>query len=166
MKSPACARQFGDTPQNVCGNFQLGRQAVAGRKRQKRGGCAASRQRDAVAALSRSCALRPCAVIALTTDNSVLNGNREQYGYDRVFGLQVLYLGRRVDVLLVISTFGGSAARQMPRAVGVIGGDVTPRCDVCLQVLSHSTPLIQSVHIPAGHIIYRLVEERLFPLTL
>ena len=36
-------------------------------------------------------------------------------------------------------------------------------CDLCLHALSDSTPLIQQIHITAGHIICVLVEERLFP---
>jgi D-sedoheptulose 7-phosphate isomerase len=37
------------------------------------------------------------------------------------------------------------------------------RCDLCLHAPSDSTPLIQQIHITAGHIICGLVEERLFP---
>ena len=36
-------------------------------------------------------------------------------------------------------------------------------CDLCLHAPSDSTPLIQQIHITAGHIICGLVEERLFP---
>jgi D-sedoheptulose 7-phosphate isomerase len=36
-------------------------------------------------------------------------------------------------------------------------------CDLRLHALSDSTPLIQQIHITAGHIIGGLVEERFFP---
>jgi D-sedoheptulose 7-phosphate isomerase len=119
----------------------------------------------------------PCAAIALTTDSSVLTAIGNDYGYDRVFERQVLGLGRPGDVLLAISTSGRSpnilraigAARERGVAVvgftGSSGGDIAPLCDVCLRVPSDSTPLIQQVHITAGHIICGLVEARLFPRT-
>jgi D-sedoheptulose 7-phosphate isomerase len=42
------------------------------------------------------------------------------------------------------------------------GGEMTSRCDLCLRAPADPTPLIQQIHITAGHIISRLVEERLF----
>jgi D-sedoheptulose 7-phosphate isomerase len=46
---------------------------------------------------------------------------------------------------------------------GRTGGEMPLRCDLCLRAPSDSTPLIQQIHITAGHIICGLVEERLFP---
>jgi hypothetical protein len=46
---------------------------------------------------------------------------------------------------------------------GRTGGEMASRCDVCLHAPSDSTPLIQQIHIMAGHIICGLVEEDLFP---
>jgi D-sedoheptulose 7-phosphate isomerase len=37
------------------------------------------------------------------------------------------------------------------------------RCDLCLHAPVDATPLIQQIHITAGHIACGLVEERLFP---
>jgi D-sedoheptulose 7-phosphate isomerase len=37
------------------------------------------------------------------------------------------------------------------------------RCHLCLYAPADTTPLIQQLHITAGHIICGLVEERLFP---
>jgi D-sedoheptulose 7-phosphate isomerase len=96
------------------------------------------------------------------------------YGYDRVFERQVLGLGRPGDVLIAISTSGRSpnilkaiaAAHEIGLAVigftGKTGGEMASGCDLCLRVPSDSTPLIQQLHITAGHIICGLVEERLF----
>jgi D-sedoheptulose 7-phosphate isomerase len=117
----------------------------------------------------------PCAAIALTTDTSVLTAIGNDYGYDRVFERQVLGLGRRGDVLIAISTSGRSpnilraigAAQEKGLSVvgftGKSGGDMAPLCDMCLRVPSDSTPVIQQIHITAGHIICGLVEQRLFP---
>ena len=117
----------------------------------------------------------PCAAIALTTDSSVLTAIGNDYGYDRVFERQILGLGCPGDVLIAISTSGRSsnilraisAAREKGITVvgftGRTGGDMTALCDLCLHAPSDSTPLIQQIHITAGHIICGLVEERLFP---
>ena len=117
----------------------------------------------------------PGAAIALTTDSSVLTAIANDYGYDRVFERQILGLGRPGDLLIAISTSGRSpnilraigAAREKRLAVigftGRTGGEMPPRCDLCLHAPSDSTPLIQQIHITAGHIICGLIEEHLFP---
>jgi len=117
----------------------------------------------------------PGAAIALTTDTSVLTAIANDYGYDRVFERQILGLGRPGDVLIAISTSGNSpnilraigAGREKRLTVigitGRTGGEMAPLCDICLHAPSDSTPLIQQIHITAGHIICGLVEERLFP---
>jgi D-sedoheptulose 7-phosphate isomerase len=117
----------------------------------------------------------PAAAIALTTDSSVITAIGNDYGYERVFERQILGLGCPGDVLIAISTSGRSpnilkaigAAREKALTVvgftGRTGGEMAARCDLCLHAPSDSTPLIQQIHITAGHIICGLVEERLFP---
>ena len=117
----------------------------------------------------------PAAAIALTTDSSVLTAIGNDYGYERVFERQIVGLGRPGDVLIAISTSGRSpnilraigAAREKGLTVvgftGRTGGEMAARCDLCLHAPSDATPLIQQIHITAGHIICGLVEERLFP---
>ncbi|HLY45675.1 MAG TPA: D-sedoheptulose 7-phosphate isomerase [Stellaceae bacterium] len=119
----------------------------------------------------------PVAAIALTTDSSVLTAIGNDYGYDRVFERQVLGLGRPGDVLIAISTSGCSPnilkAIAAARTIGLVvvgfagqsGGDMAAQCDLCLRAPSDSTPLIQQLHITAGHIVCGLVEARLFPRT-
>lgn len=120
----------------------------------------------------------PGAAIALTTDSSVLTAIANDYGYDRVFERQILGLGRPGDVFIAISTSGRSpnilraigAAREKRLTVigftGRTGGEMAALCDLCLHAPSDSTPLIQQIHITAGHIICGLVEERVFPQAL
>jgi D-sedoheptulose 7-phosphate isomerase len=140
------------------------------------GGSAADAQHLAGEFLSRLYYDRaPVAAIALTTDSSVLTAIGNDYGFDRVFERQVLGLGRPGDVLIIISTSGRSpnilkaiAAGRASRLVvigftGQSGGDMAGSCDLCLCAPSDSTPLIQQLHITAGHIVCGLVEERLFP---
>ena len=140
------------------------------------GGSAADAQHLAGEMLSRLYYDRaPAAAIALTTDTSVLTAVGNDYGYDRLFERQILGLGRAGDVFVAISTSGRSpnilraidAAREKQIITvgftGRTGGEMPSRCDFCLHAPSDSTPLIQQIHITAGHIICGLVEERLFP---
>jgi D-sedoheptulose 7-phosphate isomerase len=117
----------------------------------------------------------PLPAIALTTDSSVLTAIGNDYGYDRVFERQVLGLGVAGDVLIAISTSGRSPnilrAIEAARSTGLVvvgftgssGGEMAARCHLCLYAPADTTPLIQQLHITAGHIICGLVEERLFP---
>ena len=140
------------------------------------GGSAADAQHIAGEMLSRLDRDRPpVAALALTTDSSVLTAIGNDYGYERLFERQILGLGCPGDVFVAISTSGRSpnilraidAARQKRLvAVGFTGrsgGEMASRCDLCLHAPSDSTPLIQQIHITAGHIICGLVEDRLFP---
>ena len=140
------------------------------------GGSAADAQHLAGEMLSRLNYDRaPAAALALTTDTSVLTAIGNDYGYDRLFERQILGLGRAGDVFIAISTSGRSPnilrALEVARERRIItvgftgrtGGEMPLRCDLCLRAPSDSTPLIQQVHITAGHIICGLVEERLFP---
>lgn len=117
----------------------------------------------------------PAAALALTTDSSVLTAIGNDYGYERVFERQVLGLGASGDALLAISTSGRSPnilrALEAARSKGLVvigftgrsGGDMAGRCDLCLRAPADTTPLIQQIHITAGHIVCSLVEERVFP---
>jgi D-sedoheptulose 7-phosphate isomerase len=117
----------------------------------------------------------PIAAIALTTDSSVLTAVGNDYGYEHVFERQILGLGAPGDVFIALSTSGRSrnilraidAARTKQLKVvgftGRSGGEMRDRCDICLLAPSDSTPLIQQLHMIAGHIVCGLVEERLFP---
>ena len=140
------------------------------------GGSAADAQHIAGEFLSRLNYDRaPTAAIALTTDSSVLTAIGNDYGYERVFERQVRGLGQEGDVLLAISTSGRSpnilraiaAGRELGLVTigltGSTGGEMAALCNLCLHAPSDSTPLIQQIHITAGHVICGLVEERLFP---
>ena len=140
------------------------------------GGSAADAQHIAGEFLSRLNYDRgPLAAVALTTDSSVMTAIANDYGYEQLFERQVLGLGRPGDVLITISTSGRSpnilralraARRSGLAAIGFTGrggGDMPALCDLCLRAPSDSTPLIQQLHITAGHILCGLVEARLFP---
>jgi D-sedoheptulose 7-phosphate isomerase len=117
----------------------------------------------------------PLAALALTTDSSALTATGNDYGFVHVFERQVQALGRKGDVLLGISTSGGSAnvvlALQAARERGLVtlgfagaqGGRMGEWCDALLRAPSTVTPIIQQIHIIAAHIICSLVERSLCP---
>jgi D-sedoheptulose 7-phosphate isomerase len=140
------------------------------------GGSAADAQHLAGELLSRLNYDRaPLPAVALTTDSSVMTAIANDYGFEQVFERQVLGLGRPGDVFIGLSTSGRSKnilrAIAAARASGVTaigftgrsGGDMAAACDLCLRAPSDATPLVQQIHITAGHIICGLVEEALFP---
>ncbi|TMJ01493.1 MAG: D-sedoheptulose 7-phosphate isomerase [Alphaproteobacteria bacterium] len=109
--------------------------------------------------------------IALTTDSSIVTAAGNDLGFDQIFSRQVLALGRREDVFLGLSTSGRSpnilAACKAARSLGMrvigftggSGGSMAECCDVLVRVPSDRTPLIQQVHIAAGHIVCGIVEQ-------
>ena len=97
--------------------------------------------------------------VALSTDTSILTAVGNDYGYEEVFSRQVDGLGRPGDVLLGISTSGGSenVIRAVKRGkslglqtVGLLGkdgGDLKRMVDQAIVVESATTARIQEIHI-------------------
>lgn len=115
--------------------------------------------------------------IALTADTPTLTAIANDYHYDEVFSRQVHALGRAGDVLLAISTSGGSAnvvaaataARERGLRVialsGRDGGDLARALgpeDVELRVPHDSTARIQEVHLLVIHCLCDLIDRKLF----
>jgi D-sedoheptulose 7-phosphate isomerase len=117
---------------------------------------------------------RALASIALTTDTSILTAIGNDYTYDRVFARQVEAVGRAGDVLLGISTSGGS--RNVLEAFGVAksgglatvaltgrdGGVVGAAADIHINVPSASTARVQEVHRTLMHAMCELIERELY----
>lgn len=109
--------------------------------------------------------------ITLSADTSVMTAVGNDYGFDRVFARQVEALGRRGDVLWVLSTSGNSpnlvAAIDAARARGLTvisfsgrdGGKVAPLADIALVVPDPLNMRIQECHGLAYHIVCDLVEQ-------
>jgi D-sedoheptulose 7-phosphate isomerase len=115
----------------------------------------------------------PLPAIALTTDTSVLTAISNDFGFEYVFAKQIYALGVPGDVLLALSTSGESpnvlaalrAAREKKmHTIGLSGAGcgMDALCDTVLHVQHASTPLVQEIHISAGHLICALVEYLLF----
>ena len=117
---------------------------------------------------------RAIAAVALTADTSILTAIANDDGYARVFARQVEALGRAGDVLLGISTSGGSAnvveAQAAAKAAGLTtvaltgrdGGVLGAAADIHINVPSPSTARVQEVHRTLLHAICELVERELY----
>jgi D-sedoheptulose 7-phosphate isomerase len=112
--------------------------------------------------------------IALTTDTSVVTAVANDYDFSRVFARQVEALGRPGDVLLGISTSGGSAnvvaAFAAAKAGGMTtvaltgrdGGAVGAAADIHVNVPAASTARVQEVHRTLLHAVCALIERELY----
>lgn len=90
------------------------------------------------------------------------------------FAQQVFGYGAAGDVLLGISTSGGSrnvlfaavAARSRGLSVigltGAAGGRLAQYCDVCIRVPETETFKVQELHLPVYHCLCLMLEERFF----
>ncbi len=139
------------------------------------GGSAADAQHFAAELVGRfECERAALAAIALTTDTSIMTAVANDYDFLRVFARQVEALGRPGDVLLGISTSGGSAnvlaAFEAARAAGVTtvaltgrdGGRVGAAADIHVNVPAASTARVQEVHRTLLHAVCALIERELY----
>jgi D-sedoheptulose 7-phosphate isomerase len=138
------------------------------------GGSAADSQHFAAELVGRFARERSAwPALALSTDTSILTAIGNDFAFDRVFARQVEAHGRPGDVLVGISTSGGSpnvlAAVETARARGLVtigltgrdGGALGRLVDVHLNVPSTSTARIQEVHITILHVLSELLEQEL-----
>lgn len=116
---------------------------------------------------------RPLPAIALSVNTSTLTAVGNDFGFDEVFSRQIAALGSPGDVAVAISTSGKSnnIIRGLQEAkknklttvsfLGNDGGEAKKFSDTALVISSSQTPLIQEMHIFAGHIICDLTESYL-----
>ncbi len=141
------------------------------------GGSAADAQHFAAELLNRFERERPpLAAVALTTDSSTLTSIGNDYDFRQIFSKQVAGLGRPGDVLLAISTSGGSqnviaavgAAHE--REIKVIaltgkgGGALAEMLgpnDVHICVPHTNTARIQEVHLLVLHCLCDGIDHQL-----
>jgi len=138
------------------------------------GGSAADAQHIATELMVRFYIDRaPLPALALGTDASAATAIGNDLGFEQLFARQVLALGQPADVFIGLSTSGRSpnilaackAARERKMIVvgftGTNGDQLAALCDLTVRVPSDKTPLIQQVHLAAGHIVCEIVEEAL-----
>ena len=111
--------------------------------------------------------------IALTTNSSNVTAIGNDYGFEHVFERQVEALGKKEDVLVVISTSGNS--KNLIKAVekaklqglttiallGKEGGKLKGMCNHELIVPSMDTQRIQEMHILIIHLVCGIIEDSL-----
>lgn len=115
--------------------------------------------------------------MALTTDSSTITSIANDYSYSEIFSKQVRALGHAGDVLLAISTSGGSAnvsaaveaAHERGMTVvaltGKDGGAMAALYqgdDVEIRVPSQITARIQEVHLLVIHCLCDFIDHTLF----
>ncbi len=140
------------------------------------GGSASDAQHIAAELAGRLGRERPgMSAVALTVNSSVLTALSNDYGYERVFARQVEALGRPGDVLVGLSTSGGSlnvvealktARENGLRTIaltGERGGPVADASDVAIRAPSRRTQLVQELHIAMGHALCEVIEDVLHP---
>jgi D-sedoheptulose 7-phosphate isomerase len=139
------------------------------------GGSAADAQHLAAEFVSRLTIDRPAlAVIALTTDSSILTALGNDYGYNHVFCRQIEAIARPGDIFLGISTSGRSpnilsalqeCHNRQVKTIGLTGsngGDLVALCDYPIIVPSRITHNIQEAHLVLEHVFCGLVERIYF----
>lgn len=109
--------------------------------------------------------------IALTTDTSIITAVGNDYSFDEIFSRQIEGIGKKGDVLFVLSTSGNSInikkALEKGKSLGIHlvglfgkgGGYCAPMCDYSYVVESSESARIQETHIMIEHIICQLLEE-------
>ncbi len=138
------------------------------------GGSAAEAQHFAAELVGRFKRDRaPYAVLALTTDTSILTAVANDYGYQDIFARQVLAFGQPNDMLLAFSTSGESenllraahASRQCKMITVAITGEAASSLealsDVTIRVPLVDTALVQELHMIVTHILCDIVETHL-----
>jgi len=140
------------------------------------GGSAADAQHFAAEFVNRLHRERPALpALALTTDTSVLTCIANDASYAQVFARQIEALGSEGDILVGLSTSGGSAnvlaALAAARAAGMTTLGFTgergvermgEKCDIIVVAASADCARIQECHEFLWHVIADQVEQELF----
>ncbi len=117
---------------------------------------------------------RSLPAIALTADIAALTAIGNDFGFEKVFSRQIEGLGKKGDVLIVLSTSGRSPnildAITQAKSQGIMtlgftgkdGGVMKDAVDLCFVVKAQKTTYIQEAHMTALHAICEVVESILF----
>lgn len=136
------------------------------------GGSAADSQHFAAELIGRFIKQRNAlAAIALNTNSSNLTAIGNDFGFDKIFERQVEALGKKNDLLIVISTSGNSQnlinAVKKAKEIGITtiallgknGGKLKAMCEYEIIVHSDDTQRVQEMHILIIHLLCELIEE-------
>jgi D-sedoheptulose 7-phosphate isomerase len=113
---------------------------------------------------------RPIAAISLNLDTVSMSAHSNDYDYDSYLSRMLSGLGKKDDILIVISTSGNSKnilgvlkqAKKMKITsisfLGNKGGNAKKFCKNNIIVESNNTARIQEAHICIGHILMDIIE--------
>ena len=117
---------------------------------------------------------KPLNAEALHVNSSFVTAVANDYGYEEIYSRMVEAIGKKGDVLLALSTSGNSKniirAIEKANSLGLItigfsgndGGAMQNLCKYNLIIPSDNTARIQEAHILVGHIICKLIEQKMF----
>jgi D-sedoheptulose 7-phosphate isomerase len=111
------------------------------------------------------------AAIALGHETPTTTAIGNDAGFEQIFARQVQALGRPGDLLIGISTSGGSKnvvrALEQAKAMGITravliserGGPLADLAEVCIRVPARETPRIQEAHLLCIHLFCAALES-------
>lgn len=114
---------------------------------------------------------KPFNAISLTNDLSSITAISNDYGFESIYERQIEALGRKNDILIILTTSGNSqnlitgAIKAKEKGIKIIsflgndGGKIKGMSDIEIIVPSENTPRIQEAHLIMLHIICELVEN-------
>ena len=117
---------------------------------------------------------KPLNAEALHVNSSFVTAVANDYGYEEIYSRMVEAIGKNGDILLALSTSGNSKniirAIEKANSLGLItigfsgndGGAMQNLCKYNLIIPSNNTARIQEAHILVGHIICKLIEQKMF----
>ena len=117
---------------------------------------------------------KPLNAEALHVNSSFVTAVANDYGYEEIYSRMVEAIGKNGDILLALSTSGNSKniirAIDKANSLGLItigfsgndGGAMQNLCKYNLIIPSDNTARIQEAHILVGHIICKLIEQKMF----
>ncbi len=116
---------------------------------------------------------KPMPALALHANTSSLTAIGNDYGYDYVYSRQIEAFASKNDIVIGISTSGNSEnvikAIDKANEIGCLtiiftgrnGGKLASKGKYILKVNNDRTSIIQEVHIAVGHIISKIVEDKI-----
>ncbi len=119
----------------------------------------------------------PLPAFALTGDVSSITSIADKFGSENVFSRQIAALGNEDDILLIISSDGGSAniLKSVEEAhdldmlvVALTGGDggvikdLYNSCDIEIRVPSSDMACVQENHVLIVHCLCNIIDQKLF----
>lgn len=112
--------------------------------------------------------------VSLAANNALITALSNDFGYEKVFSRQIEAIGKKGDVLFAFSTSGNSknviealdTAGKMGLVklgfTGITHCAMDGLCDILIKIPAEETSIIQESHMMLGHLICKIVEEKLF----